>query len=168
MTDWRSPNDKFVPLLFLPKLAREIREAGWKVVATSGCFDLLHPGHVRFLEAARKLGGPLIVCVNMDDTVRALKGPGRPVYPYQDRLEMVAALSSVSHVTCFSNPTPEELVDQFKPDIWVKGGDYENRELPERAVIENYGGQVVILPELSTYRTTALLARLRASSEASE
>lgn len=168
MTDWRSPIDKFVHPLFLPNLAREIRADGWKVVATGGCFDLLHLGHIRFLEAARKLGGPVIVCLNMDDSVHKLKGLERPIYPYQERLEMVAALSSVSHVTWFSNPTPEELVSQFKPDIWVKGGDYQDQDLPERAVIESYGGQVVILPELSTYRTTTLLERLRAPSEASE
>ncbi|MBI3909985.1 MAG: D-glycero-beta-D-manno-heptose 1-phosphate adenylyltransferase [Armatimonadetes bacterium] len=145
----------------LATIAANLRRAGRTLVFTNGCFDLLHVGHVRYLQAARALGGVLIVGVNTDASVRRLKGPGRPILPLEERAEILAALACVDYVTFFDEPTPAELLAAIQPQIHVKGGDYREDELPEAPVVRAYGGQVVILPFVAGHSTTQIVARLR-------
>ena len=136
--------------------------AGKTVVATNGCFDLLHAGHVTYLEAARELGDLLLVGINSDLSVRELKGPNRPVNSEGDRAVVLAALQAVDDVTVFSEVSALSLLKVAKPDIYVKGGDYNidtiNQE--ERRFVESYGGRVVILPLLPGRSTTGTIARM--------
>jgi rfaE bifunctional protein nucleotidyltransferase chain/domain len=132
------------------------------VVWTNGCFDLLHIGHVRSLEAAARLGDVLVVGVNSDESVRALKGPGRPIVPAAERAEVVASLESVDRVVVFEEPTPEAALDRLRPEIHAKGADYADKPLPERAVVEAYGGRVELLPLVEGTSSTAIAARLGA------
>jgi D-beta-D-heptose 7-phosphate kinase/D-beta-D-heptose 1-phosphate adenosyltransferase len=127
------------------------------VVATGGCFDLLHAGHVELLRAARALGDRLIVCLNSDASVRRLKGPGRPIVPETDRARVLLALECVDEVVVFDEDTPVELLRTLRPDIWTKGGDYAGTQLPELAVLEEWGGQAVVLPYVEGHSTTALV-----------
>ncbi|WP_329200773.1 MULTISPECIES: D-glycero-beta-D-manno-heptose 1-phosphate adenylyltransferase [unclassified Streptomyces] len=140
-------------------LAREVRARGGTVVATGGCFDLLHAGHVGLLESARRIGDCLIVCVNSDASLGRLKGPGRPLNPLADRMRVLAALGSVDAVAPFEEDTPERLLDRLRPDVWVKGGDYSAGELPEAEVLRRWGGQAVVLPYLDGRSTTSLAHR---------
>lgn len=139
-------------------LAARLRRGGRTVVATGGCFDLLHTGHIRLLRQARELGDALIVLVNSDASVRALKGEGRPVMRDVDRARVLAALACVDAVTIFDGPTPEGMLDSLRPDIWVKGGDYVAAELPEADVVQRHGGEVVILPTVAGYSSSGLIA----------
>lgn len=143
------------------------RAGGRTVVATGGCFDLLHAGHVSVLNAARALGDCLVVCVNSDQSVRRRKGPGRPVVPQADRARILEALECVDAVLVFEDDTPTAVLDRLRPDIWVKGGDYAPDDMPEAAVVEQWGGQVVRLPYAAGRSTTRLVRQLRsAASEA--
>jgi D-beta-D-heptose 7-phosphate kinase / D-beta-D-heptose 1-phosphate adenosyltransferase len=141
-------------------LAR-VRAAGGTVVATGGCFDLIHPGHVATLRAARGLGDCLVVCINSDDSVRRLKGPSRPLVTAADRARVLQALEFVDAVVVFDEDTPAEVLDRLRPDVWVKGGDYAGADLPEAAVLRGWGGQAVVLPYLDGHSTTALVERSR-------
>lgn len=144
-------------------LARAVHERGGTVVASGGCFDLLHAGHVRTLAAAREMGDCLIVCVNSDDSVRRLKGPERPLIREQDRVEMLRALSCVDAVLVFDEDGPEQALDRLRPDIWVKGGDYTVDALPEAGLLQSWGGAAVTVPYhlgRSTTRLAAALARV--------
>jgi rfaE bifunctional protein nucleotidyltransferase chain/domain len=132
------------------------RAAGGTVVATGGCFDLLHAGHVATLEAARRLGDCLVVCVNSDDSVRRLKGPSRPLVPAADRVRVLDALGSVDAVTVFGEDTPLAVLDRIRPDVWVKGGDYTASALPETELLAGWGGEVVVVPYLEGRSTTRL------------
>ena len=140
------------------------RERGLRVVWTNGAFDLLHVGHVRSLAAARALGDVLVVGVNSDDSVRGLKGDGRPLVPAEQRAEVVAALAVVDRVVVFDEPTPEAALDRLRPDVHTKGADYADRDLPERAVVEGYGGEVELLPFVPGISTSELAERLRRTS----
>jgi D-beta-D-heptose 7-phosphate kinase / D-beta-D-heptose 1-phosphate adenosyltransferase len=142
------------------RVVRETREAGGTVVATGGCFDLLHAGHARTLSAARRLGDCLIVCLNSDDSVRRLKGPQRPIMSEDDRAELLSALECVDAVFVFGEDTPEEALATLRPDIWVKGGDYNAAELPEAALLRSWGGQTVTVPYIPARSTTSLAAAL--------
>ncbi|HLZ38538.1 MAG TPA: D-glycero-beta-D-manno-heptose 1-phosphate adenylyltransferase [Mycobacteriales bacterium] len=133
------------------------RAAGGTVVATGGCFDLLHAGHVALLEAARRLGDCLVVCLNSDASVRRLKGPGRPLTPEPDRAAVLRALGCVDTVVVFDEDTPEAVLERIQPDIWAKGGDYAVGDLPEARILRRWGGQTVILPYLQGRSTTALM-----------
>jgi rfaE bifunctional protein nucleotidyltransferase chain/domain/rfaE bifunctional protein kinase chain/domain len=141
-------------------LAR-VRAAGGTVVATGGCFDLLHPGHVATLRAARGLGDCLVVCINSDESVRRLKGPTRPLVTAADRARVLEALEFVDAVVVFEEDTPAEVIDRLRPDVWAKGGDYAGADLPEAAVLRRWGGQAVVLPYLDGHSTTALVERSR-------
>jgi rfaE bifunctional protein nucleotidyltransferase chain/domain/rfaE bifunctional protein kinase chain/domain len=149
-------------------LAAATRGSGGTVVATGGCFDLLHAGHVATLEAARALGDCLIVCVNSDRSVRTLKGPDRPLVSQRDRARLVAALGCVDGVAVFDERTPQELLDRLRPDVWVKGGDYflddpdDQPVLPEADQIRVWGGQTVVVPYLADRSTTGLIETARA------
>ncbi|MFF9281602.1 D-glycero-beta-D-manno-heptose 1-phosphate adenylyltransferase [Streptomyces griseosporeus] len=140
-------------------LVARVRAAGGTVVATGGCFDLLHAGHVRLLQAARRIGDCLVVCVNSDDSVRRRKGAGRPVNPLDDRVRVLRALACVDAVAVFDEDTPERLLADLRPDVWVKGGDYAGADLPEAALLQEWGGQAVLLPYLDGRSSTSLLAR---------
>lgn len=137
-------------------LARTVRENGGKVVATGGCFDLLHAGHVRSLAAARELGDCLIVCLNSDDSVRRLKGPERPIIGQQDRAELLLAMECVDAVLIFDEDTPEAALARLRPDLWVKGGDYKGASLPEAALVESWGGRCLTVPYHPARSTTGL------------
>ncbi|WP_338899733.1 D-glycero-beta-D-manno-heptose 1-phosphate adenylyltransferase [Streptomyces sp. TG1A-60] len=139
-------------------LAERVRAGGGTVVATGGCFDLLHAGHVGLLESARRIGDCLIVCLNSDASLARRKGPGRPLTPQADRARVLAALGSVDAVVVFEEDTPQALLRRLRPDVWVKGGDYAVRDLPEAEVLRAWGGQAVVLPYL-VGRSTTLLAR---------
>ncbi|MEU1271397.1 D-glycero-beta-D-manno-heptose 1-phosphate adenylyltransferase [Streptomyces sp. NPDC005799] len=139
-------------------LAR-VRAAHGTVVAAGGCFDLLHAGHVGLLEAARRLGDCLVVCVNSDASVRRRKGDGRPVTPLDDRVRVLLALGCVDAVAVFDEDTPERLLAELRPDIWVKGGDYSGADLPEAALLQEWGGQAVLLPYLDGRSSTRLMTR---------
>ncbi|GAB7060066.1 D-glycero-beta-D-manno-heptose 1-phosphate adenylyltransferase [Streptomyces mexicanus] len=136
-----------------------VRAAGGTVVAAGGCFDLLHAGHVGLLQAARRIGDCLVVCVNSDASVRRRKGEGRPVNPLADRVRVLRALACVDAVAVFDEDTPERLLAELRPDVWVKGGDYAAAELPEAALLQEWGGQAVLLPYLDGRSSTALMAR---------
>ncbi|MGP3999458.1 D-glycero-beta-D-manno-heptose 1-phosphate adenylyltransferase [Streptomyces sp. 8N706] len=140
-------------------LAESVRARGGTVVATGGCFDLLHAGHVGLLQNARRTGDCLIVCVNSDASVRRLKGPGRPITPVADRVRVLAGLGCVDAVAVFDEDTPEALLRQLRPDVWVKGGDYRVDALPEAAALREWGGQALVLPYLDGRSTTELARR---------
>ncbi|MGA5795833.1 D-glycero-beta-D-manno-heptose 1-phosphate adenylyltransferase [Streptomyces cellulosae] len=147
------------------ELAREVRARGGTVVATGGCFDLVHAGHVGLLESARRIGDCLIVCLNSDASVTRRKGPGRPLTPATDRARVLAALGSVDAVVVFEEDTPERVLERLRPDVWVKGGDYSVQELPEAEVVRTWGGQAVVLPYLDGHSTTSLARRAAGAVE---
>ena len=134
---------------------------GKKLVFTNGVFDVLHAGHVRYLENARTLGDLLIVGMNTDDSVRRLgKGPNRPINSLVDRMEVLSALRCVDGVVPFEEDTPEELISLLRPDVHVKGGDYSVESLPESKIVLGYGGQVVIVPLLKGRSSTRVIKRI--------
>jgi D-beta-D-heptose 7-phosphate kinase/D-beta-D-heptose 1-phosphate adenosyltransferase len=155
------PESNFVAEPGVDGLLARVRAAGGTVVATGGCFDLLHPGHVATLRAARGLGDCLVVCINSDDSVRRLKGPSRPLVTATDRARVLEALEFVDAVVVFDEDTPADVLDRLRPDVWAKGGDYAGADLPEAAVLRRWGGQAVVLPYLDGHSTTALVARSR-------
>jgi D-beta-D-heptose 7-phosphate kinase / D-beta-D-heptose 1-phosphate adenosyltransferase len=138
-------------------LIARVQAEGGTVVASGGCFDLLHAGHVATLRAARSLGDCLVVCLNSDDSVRRLKGPGRPLQPEADRAAVLEALGCVDVVVTFDERTPETLLDRLRPDVFAKGGDYTVADLPEAALLRTWGGQAVALPYLQGHSTTQLM-----------
>jgi D-beta-D-heptose 7-phosphate kinase/D-beta-D-heptose 1-phosphate adenosyltransferase len=138
-------------------LAERVRAAGGTVVATGGCFDLVHAGHVSVLQAARALGDCLIVCLNSDASVRRLKGPGRPLQHQGDRARVLLALGCVDGLITFDEDTPEAVLDKLRPDVWAKGADYALGHLPEAPLLSTWGGQAVVLPYLEGRSTTRLL-----------
>lgn len=132
-----------------------------RLVFTNGCFDLLHRGHVEYLYEARALGDALVVGINSDDSVRRLKGPGRPLVPVEDRALLVAGLGCVDAVTIFEEDTPRELIAELLPDVLVKGADYTLDQVVGREEVEAAGGEVVLIRLREGYSTTALLRRIR-------
>ncbi|GGM33237.1 hypothetical protein GCM10011608_17180 [Micromonospora sonchi] len=146
----------------LTALIAEHRRAGRSVVFTNGCFDVLHRGHVRYLEQARALGDLLVVAVNSDDSVRRLKGTDRPVNPVEDRTALLAALSCVDHVVVFEEDSPAELIEAVRPDVYVKGGDYPPELVPEAPLVQRLGGQVRTLGYVPDRSTSAIIERIRA------
>ncbi len=137
-------------------LRRRRREEGKTVVFTNGCFDLLHPGHVRLLERAREHGDVLLVAINSDRSVTAIKGPGRPIQPQQQRGEVLAALEAVDAVTVFDEDTPCQLLERLLPDVLVKGADWSHL-IVGREIVENAGGKVFPLPLEEGYSTTDIV-----------
>jgi D-glycero-beta-D-manno-heptose 1-phosphate adenylyltransferase len=143
------------------RFGREKRN-GKRVVFTNGCFDLLHPGHIRTLEAARALGDMLIVALNSDESVRSLKGPGRPLIPAQERAEILASLECVDSVLIFDDLTPQKVIAALLPDILVKGGDWPDNHIVGREEVEAAGGKVVLVDVVPGYSTTEILKKIRA------
>jgi len=138
-------------------LAARVRDAGGTVVATGGCFDLLHAGHVGALRAARALGDCLIVCINSDESVRRIKGPDRPLVPQDDRVAVLAALACVDAVTVFGDDDPRAVLRTLRPHLWAKGGDYAAADLPETPVLAEWGGRAVTVPYLSGRSTSGII-----------
>jgi rfaE bifunctional protein nucleotidyltransferase chain/domain len=169
----RTPEELFA-------LVQRRQAAGERAVFTNGCFDLLHLGHVRYLQDARSLGDFLVLGLNSDESTRHLKGPGRPLVPELERAEILAALTSLDYITIFSEPTANALVELLQPAIYVKGGDYANTQgalgaqgtngsqepdfsrLPEAAIVQAYGGQVRLIPYLPHHSTSELIAKVKA------
>jgi D-beta-D-heptose 7-phosphate kinase / D-beta-D-heptose 1-phosphate adenosyltransferase len=147
---WSERSDPF-------ELADRIRRTSGRLVATGGCFDLLHRGHVSLLEQARALGDALIVCLNSDSSIRRVKGASRPVVGQDDRARVLQALAAVDGVAIFDEETPADLLARLQPDIWVKGTDYANRPMPEADVVRQFGGQIVLVPVIPGYSTSRLV-----------
>ena len=140
---------------------QSVRGTGQRVVFTNGVFDLLHPGHVRYLQHARRLGDVLIVGLNADSSVRRNKGPGRPITPELERAELLAALDCVDAVVIFEQDTPAEIVKLVQPDILVKGADWPADQIVGRETVEARGGKVVLVPTEEGHSTTAIVDRIR-------
>ena len=138
---------------------------GKRVVFTNGCFDLLHPGHIRSLETARGLGEVLIVGMNSDESVRRLKGEGRPVIPEQERAEILASLECVDAVVIFDESTPQRVVAALLPDVLVKGGDWPGNQIVGREEVEAAGGKVVLVEVVPGYSTTEILKKIKGRVE---
>jgi D-glycero-beta-D-manno-heptose 1-phosphate adenylyltransferase len=149
----------------LVELVAADRRAGRTVAFANGCFDLLHVGHVRYLEGAKREADRLIVAVNGDDSVRELKGPGRPILPADARAELVAALRSTDYVVVFADPTVERLLRLLKPDVHCKGTDYTVDTVPERDVVRSYGGRIAIVGDPKEHSTRQLLERLKGDDD---
>jgi len=141
------------------------RARGRTIVFTNGCFDILHAGHAHYLEQAKAQGDVLIVGVNTDESVRALKGPTRPVVPQDDRAYLLSALASVDYVCLFGEPTPSELIAAVRPDVLVKGAGYTRDNIVGADLVEALGGRVVALPELPGRSTRSIIARVVESAE---
>jgi rfaE bifunctional protein nucleotidyltransferase chain/domain/rfaE bifunctional protein kinase chain/domain len=162
------------PVLDLPTgldpyaLADQVRRTGGTVVATGGCFDLLHRGHVNLLGQARALGDALVVCLNSDASVRRAKGASRPLVDQHDRAEMLRALAAVDGVLIFDEDTPAAVLDRLRPDVWVKGADYQGVDLAEAEVVRRHGGRVVLAPTVPGYSTTRLVSTLSATARRQE
>ncbi|HVW45099.1 MAG TPA: adenylyltransferase/cytidyltransferase family protein, partial [Amycolatopsis sp.] len=135
-----------------------------RLVATGGCFDLMHPGHIALLRQARELGDALVVCLNSDESVRRLKGPNRPLMRAEDRARVLAELSCVDAVAVFAEDSPAELLDRLRPDVWVKGGDYTGSDLPEGEVVRRHGGEIVLVPTVAGHSTSRLVAAARGAT----
>ena len=160
-----APTDaKIVSLAEAVARVAEWRALGKRIVYTNGCFDLLHAGHVRALEAARQLADALVVGMNSDDSARRLKGPGRPVVPERARAEMLAALEAVSLVVVFPETTSMCVIEALEPEVWAKGGDYtlDTVNQQEKAYVESYGGRVAVVAHLPGLSTTDIVARIKA------
>ncbi len=151
------------PVLDLEEDLARVRRSGGKVVFTNGCFDLLHRGHLFLLREARKLGDVLVVGVNSDASARRVKGPGRPVMLEEDRVELLEALPCVDRVVVFDEDTPEALIRRVKPELHVKGGDHAGDRLPEESVVEELGGEVVVLPLLPGRSASATIEHIRSA-----
>jgi len=154
-----------VPVVTLDEaiaLRGQVRAAGGRLVFTNGHFDLLHVGHLDYLERARALGDALIVGVNSDAATTRLKGQGRPLVPASERARLVAALRPVTAALIFDGDTADAVIRALTPDIYVKGGDYRDKPLPERQTVEAQGGQIVLIDYLPDHSTSALIARIRA------
>ena len=145
----------------LREIVGALRAQGKKIVFTNGVFDILHPGHVRYLQEARRLGDVLIVGINTDASVRRLKGPGRPVNRLADRAEVLASLEMVDFVVPFGEDTPAALIRLVRPDVLVKGGDYAGGRIVGKEFVESYGGKVVTVSYVEGYSTTRFLERVR-------
>lgn len=149
-----------VPAEAIAETARHWRTGGRRVVFTNGCFDLLHPGHLSLLEDAATLGDVLVVAINDDDSVRRLKGPGRPIYPAAERAELLLALRWVDAVTVFSEDTPQSVIEKIRPDVLVKGAEYGAGQIVGEAFVNGYGGTVKRFPMREGYATSRIVRRI--------
>lgn len=140
----------------------ELKRQGNRVAFTNGCFDLIHPGHTRYLTEARKLGDCLVVAINSDASVRVLKGEGRPIFPDTERAEVLAALEAVDYVTVFNSDSPRELIARMLPQVLVKGGDWGADQIVGREEVEAAGGCVVSIPVVKGFSTTEIIRRILA------
>jgi len=154
----------FVNVLDVARILKPYRDAGKTLVTTNGCFDLVHSGHVRYLTDAAALGDILVVGINADETVSKLKGDNRPIQSERDRVLLISSLKMVDFAFIFKENDPRAFLEVLKPDIHVKGGDYIPEKLPEREVVEKYGGRIAIVPFAPGYSTTSIVNKIRASN----
>ena len=157
----REVEDKIVNREQLKKELDRLRGKGKRIVFTNGCFDILHVGHARYLKEAKKTGDVLVLALNSDASVRAIKGETRPLIPEEERAYMVASLEAVDYVTIFSETTPLELINYLMPDVLVKGGDWAEEQVVGRESIRKWGGKVVIIPEIKGASTTNIVEKIR-------
>ena len=157
------PKSKLKSLQELERLIREAQSRGLLVVFTNGCFDLLHVGHIRYLQAARAFGDLLVLAINSYASVRAIKGPGRPIQCQEDRAEILASLECVDYLTIFDAPTVDELLFELKPDIQAKGTDYTLESVPERNTVLSYGGKIAIAGDAKEHSTRDLIRTILTS-----
>jgi D-glycero-beta-D-manno-heptose 1-phosphate adenylyltransferase len=162
----RTAASKILARAELSKILVEEKRRGKKVVLANGCFDLLHAGHIRYLEGARREGDVLVVGVNADASVRALKGPGRPILDETARARMVAALRAVDYVLLFAEPNVEALLEEIRPDVHAKGTDYTQETVPERAIADRLGIRVAIVGDPKNHSTRQLLEDIRKARHA--
>lgn len=155
--------NKIVAQDVLIEKIKECRKRGMRIVSTSGCFDILHAGHVMYLEEARERGDILIVLLNADSSVRMLKGPQRPVVPQEERAAVLAGLAAVDYVCVFSERTPCGLIGRLQPDIVVKGGDYRGQAIPEMETVQAYGGAVQYVSLAAGCSSTAIIEQIKRS-----
>ncbi|HVA00241.1 MAG TPA: adenylyltransferase/cytidyltransferase family protein [Terriglobia bacterium] len=153
-------NSKMISRAEVSSLGERLRQAGHRIVFANGCFDLLHVGHIRYLESARQQGSVMVVGVNSDRTVRELKGDGRPLLAEQARAEMLEALESVDYVVIFDELTAEKVLRDLRPDVHCKGTDYTQATVPERGIVEEWGGRVLIVGDEKSHSTRQVLARI--------
>ncbi|MFP4372109.1 MAG: D-glycero-beta-D-manno-heptose 1-phosphate adenylyltransferase [Halanaerobium sp.] len=144
---------------------KEKKEAGELVVFTNGCFDILHVGHIRYLKKAASLGDKLVLAVNSDSSVKKLKGGGRPFVPEAERLEMLAALEMIDYLILFSEIDARALLEEIRPQLYVKGGDYRIEDLPEAETVYNYGGKIILISEVKGKSTTNIIKKIRQSKD---
>jgi rfaE bifunctional protein nucleotidyltransferase chain/domain len=149
-----------VTVLEAGRLAERLRAEGRRIVLANGCFDLLHVGHVRYLDAARRLGDVLVVGVNSDAAVARLKGPGRPLMPAAERVELLSALRAVDHVVVFDDDTADALIAAIRPDVHAKGTDYTPDSVPERETVRAHGGRVAIVGDPKDHATRDVIGRI--------
>ena len=164
LKEFLSTEGKSIRLNRLLSRADFYRRQGKRIVFTNGCFDILHRGHIAYLNRAKGLGDVLVIGINTDKSVARLKGPGRPIIPLDDRIEILAALSCVDHIVPFDQDTPVDLIRAIKPHVFVKGGDYTKDTLPESRVVEDLGGVVHILPLVRDRSTTSIIERVRGTA----
>lgn len=151
----------------LVQIRCNLRLKSQDIVFTNGCFDILHRGHIHLFRQAKRRGDVLVVGVNDDDSIRRLKGPGRPVFPLQERMEVLSALTDIDYLVSFSQDTPRELIKKIQPDVLVKGGDWKPEEVVGREEVEAEGGEVVIIPYLPGRSTTEIIAKIKQLKEKS-
>jgi D-beta-D-heptose 7-phosphate kinase/D-beta-D-heptose 1-phosphate adenosyltransferase len=156
-----NPSQSILSLNQLVRLVRRSRRQGKRIAFTNGCFDLLHIGHLSYLEQIKKRADILVVAVNSDASVRGLKGAGRPVVPARERARLVAALKPVDFVTVFSEPTPLKVIRAIQPDLLAKGGDWKAGRIVGAEVVKSYGGRVVVIPYVAGHSTTDLIRKSR-------
>lgn len=144
----------------LINIIQKLKKKRKKIVFTNGCFDLLHYGHIRYLEAAKRFGDILIVAVNSDSSVRRLKGENRPINNQRDRTLVLASLECVDYITVFDDLTPYRLIKNLRPDYLIKGGDWREEDIVGKNIVESYGGEVKTIPFLKTYSTTNLIRKI--------
>jgi glycerol-3-phosphate cytidylyltransferase len=145
----------------IAKFCEILRQGGQKVVFTNGCFDILHAGHVTYLEAAKAQGDVLVLGLNTDESVRQLKGPERPINSELDRAKVVGALKAVDYVVLFGEQTAEAVIAEVKPDVYVKGGDYTLDTLPEAKIVQSYGGKVAFIDMVEGRSTTNIINKIK-------
>jgi len=145
----------------LKGIVAKAKAKGKTIVLTNGCFDLLHRGHLHLLKEAKKLGDLLIVAMNSDRSVRKIKGPDRPILPEEERAELIAALEMVDYVTSFDNPDPYGVIKELRPNVLVKGGDWDKDKIVGTEVVKGDGGEVAVVPYLEGYSTTQIIERMR-------
>ncbi len=147
------------------EVRRKLKKQGKKVVFTNGCFDLVHGGHVRLFQEAKKQGDVLVVALNDDASVRKLKGPSRPIFPLAERWEILEAIETIDYLTSFSEETPQEIIAALLPDVLVKGGDWRPDEVVGKKEVEAAGGKVVIVPYLKGHSTSSVIRKIIRASE---
>ena len=154
---------KIVLLDELMRIRSEMQKNHLKLVWTNGCYDILHAGHVTYLQRARAAGDTLVVGLNSDTSIKKVKGPGRPIIPQDQRAVVLAALECVNYIIIFTEPSPVKIIAELRPDIYAKGGDYtvDTVNQPERRLVESYGGRILLIPGVDGMSTTEIIRRIQ-------